>query len=144
MDKLKEIIKTYIPNDIELLSLKIDSSSSYIKLTIDSFKDVSINDTAALAKKIKSDDLVISEFPSGVKLEVGTPGIGSNLEKIFQFKKNIGREIKLKYQLNNDIISDTYVLLDANENFIIIDNGISKKNIDYDHIISATVKVSFD
>ena len=144
MDKLKEIIKTYIPDDIELLSLKIDSSSSYIKLTIDSLKDVSINDTAKLAKKIKNDDIVISEFPSGVKLEVGTPGIGSNLEKIFQFKKNIGREIKLKYQLNNDIISDTYVLLDANENFIIVDNDINKNNIDYDHIISAAVKVSFD
>ena len=144
MDKLKEIIKTYIPDDIELLSLKIDSSSSYIKLTIDSLKDVSINDTAKLAKKIKSDDILISEFPSGVKLEVGTPGIGSNLEKIFQFKKNIGREIKLKYQLNNDIISDTYVLLDANENFIIIYDDINNHNIDYDNIISAVVKISFD
>tara|TARA_Y100000768_G_C23422398_1_gene426752 strand:- start:50 stop:484 length:435 start_codon:yes stop_codon:yes gene_type:complete len=144
MNKLKEIIKTYIPNDVELLSLKIDSSSSYIKLTIDSIKDVSINDTAMLAKKIKSDDIIISEFPRGVKLEVGTPGIGSNLEKTFQFKKNIGREIKLKYQLNNDIIADTYVLLDANEKYIIIDDGINKNNIEYDRIISATVKVSFD
>jgi len=144
MDKLKEKIKTYIPNDIELLSLKIDSSSSYIKLIIDSIKDVSINDTTMLAKKIKSDDEIISEFPSGVKLEVGTPGIGSNLEKIFQFKKNIGRKIKLKYQVNNDIISGTYLLSDANENFIIIYDDINNHNIDYDNIISAVVKISFD
>lgn len=144
MDKLKEIIKTHIPENIELLSLKIDSNSSFIKLTIDSIKEISINDTAKLAKKIKGDDEIISKFPSGVKLEVGTPGIGSNINKVFQFKKNLGREIKLKYQLNNDIISDTYLLFDANENFIIIDDGFNKHNINYDHIISAKVKISFE
>ena len=144
MDKLKEIIKTHIPKDIELLSLKIDSNSNFIKIIIDSIKDISINDTAILAKQIKNDDKIISNFPSGVKLEVGTPGIGSNLEKVFQFKKNLGRKIKLKYQLNSDIISATYKLFDANENFIIIDDGVNMINIDYDHILSAEVIISFD
>ena len=144
MEKLREIIKTYIPKDIEMLSLKIDSRSSFIKITIDSIKDIPIDRTAALAKAIKVDENIISSFPDGVRLEVGTPGIGSNLEKSFQYKKNIGRKIQLEYQLNSNTISNTYLLSDANEDGIIVDDGISKLNIDYNNIISARIKISFD
>ena len=144
MEKLREIIKTHIPKDIEMLSLKIDSRSSFIKITIDSIKDISIDRTAALAQAIKVDENIISSFPDGVRLEVGTPGIGSNLEKDFQYKKNIGRKIQLEYQLNSNTISNTYLLSDANEDGIIVDDGISKLNIDYNNIISARIKISFD
>ena len=144
MEKLREIIKTHIPKDIEMLSLKIDSMSSFIKITIDSIKDIPIDRTAALAQAIKVDENIISSFPDGVRLEVGTPGIGSNLEKDFQYKKNIGRKIQLEYQLNSNTISNTYLLSDANEDGIIVDDGISKLNIDYNNIISARIKISFD
>jgi len=144
MEKLREIIKTHIPKDIEMLSLKIDSRSSFIKITIDSIKDIPIDKTAALAQAIKVDENIISSFPDGVRLEVGTPGIGSNLEKDFQYKKNIGRKIQLEYQLNSNTVSNTYLLSDANEDGIIVDDGISKLNIDYNNIISARIKISFD
>ena len=144
MEKLRDIIKNHIPKDIELLSLKIDSRSSFIKVIIDSVKDIPIDKTAALAQAIKVDENIISSFPDGVRLEVGTPGIGSNLEKDFQYKKNIGRKIQLEYQLNSNTISNTYLLSDANEDGIIVDDGISKLNIDYNNIISARIKISFD
>jgi len=144
MEKLREIIKTHIPKDIEMLSLKIDSRSSFIKITIDSIEDIPIDRTAALAQAIKVDENIISSFPDGVRLEVGTPGIGSNLEKDFQYKKNIGRKIQLEYQLNSNTISNTYLLSDANEDGIIVNDGISKLNIDYNNIISARIKISFD
>ena len=144
MEKLRDIIKNHIPKDIELLSLKIDSRSSFIKVIIDSVKDISIDITTRLAREIKNDDNITSNFPDGVRLEVGTPGVGSNLEKNFQYKKNIGRKIKLEYQLNSNIISNIYLLLDANEDGIVVDDGINKLNIDYNNIISAKIKISFD
>ena len=144
MENLKEIIKTHIPEDIELLSLIIDSRSSFIKVTIDSIKDIPIDKTTMLARDIKNDESIISNFPEGIRLEVGTPGIGSNLEKPFQYKKNIGRKIQLDYQINNNTISNTYSLLDADETSVIVNDGTKNHNIDYDHIISARVKISFD
>ena len=36
MENLREIIEKHITQDIELLSVKIDSSSSFIKVVIDS------------------------------------------------------------------------------------------------------------
>ena len=144
MEKLRELIKNHIPKDIELLSLKIDSRSSFIKVTVDSINDIPIDKTAILAREIKNDENIISNFPEGVRLEVGTPGIGSNLEKAFQYKKNIGRKIKLEYQLNSNIISNIYLLLDANEDGIVVEEGSNKININYNHIISAKIKISFD
>ena len=144
MEKLREIIKTHIPEDIELLSLKIESKSSTIKVIIDSIKDISINMTSMLARDIKNDEKIISKFPDGIKLEVGTPGVGSNLEKSFQYIKNIGRKIELEYQLNNNTILNTFLLLDVTDNGIIVDDGIKEHNIDYNHITSAKVKISFD
>ena len=144
MEKLRKLIKNHIPKDIELLSLKIDSRSSFIKVTVDSINDIPIDKTAMLAREIKNDENIISNFPGGVRLEVGTPGIGSNLEKVFQYKKNIGRKIKLEYQLDSNAISNTFLLLDANEVGIVVEDGINRLNIDYNHIISAKIKISFD
>lgn len=144
MEKLREIIKTHIPKDIEMLSLKIDSRSSFIKITIDSIKDIPIDKTAALAQAIKVDENIISSFPDGVRLEVGTPGIGSNLEKDFQYKKNIGRKIELEYRSKDNTIKETFLLIGNNETGINVKDGKVEYYIDYSDIISARVKISFD
>ena len=39
---------------------------------------------------------------------------------------------------------NTYLLLDANEVGIVVKDGINKLNIDYNNIISAKIKISFD
>ena len=77
MENLREIIEKHITQDIELLSVKIDSSSSFIKVVIDSANDISVDKTATMAKEIKNNEDILSNFPHGVRLEVGTPGIGS-------------------------------------------------------------------
>ena len=52
---------------------------------------------------------ILSNFPEGLRLEVGTPGVGSKLEKAFQYEKNIGRKIELEYDDGNEIIKKTYL-----------------------------------
>ena len=92
MENIKKIIEAHIPSKAELLSFKFNSRSSFIKIVIDSIEEISINDTALLARNIKNDDYIVSNFPKGLKLEVGTPGVGSKLERTFQYEKNIGRK----------------------------------------------------
>ena len=97
-----------------------------------------------LAKEIKNNEKIISNFPQGIKLEVGTPGIGSMLEKIFQYKKNIGRKIKLEYYYKDNIIHGTYLLTSASDIDIIVEQDSNKYVIEYNDIISAKVKISFN
>ncbi|MEC7855801.1 MAG: hypothetical protein VYC61_03580 [Candidatus Neomarinimicrobiota bacterium] len=144
MDNLRQIIETHISKDIEILSVKFDSRSSFIKVIIDSVNDISVDKTAMLAKDIKNNEKIISNFPQGIKLEVGTPGIGSKLEKVFQYKKNIGRKIELEYYFKDNTIKGTYLLTSASDIEIIVKQDSNKYNIEYNDIISAKVKISFD
>ena len=144
MDNLRQIIETHILKDIEILSVKFDSRSSFIKVIIDSVNDISVDKTAMLAKDIKNNEKIISNFPQGIKIEVGTPGIGSKLEKVFQYKKNIGRKIELEYYFKDNTIKGTYLLTSASDIEIIVKQDSNKYNIEYNDIISAKVKISFD
>ena len=144
MDNLRQIIETHISKDIEILSVKFDSRSSFIKVIIDSVNDISVDKTAMLAKDIKNNEKIISNFPQGIKLEVGTPGIGSKLEKVFQYKKNIGRKIELEYYFKDNTIKGTYLLTSASDIEIIVKQDSNKYNIEYNDIISVKVKISFD
>ena len=144
MENLREIIEKHITQDIELLSVKIDSSSSFIKVVIDSANDISVDKTAMLAKEIKSNEAILSNFPYGVRLEVGTPGIGSKLEKNFQYKKNIGRKIELEYRSKDNTIKGTFLLIGNNKTGINVKDGKVEHYVDYSDIVSAKVKISFD
>ena len=144
MENLREIIEKHITQDIELLSVKIDSNSSFIKIVIDSAHDISVDKTAMLAIEIKNNEDILSNFPHGVRLEVGTPGIGSRLEKNFQYKKNIGRKIELEYRSKDNTIKETFLLIGNNKTGINVKDGKVEHYFDYSDIISARVKISFD
>ena len=144
MENIKKIIEAHIPSNAELLSFKFNSRSSFIKIVIDSSEDISVDDTAILARDIKNDDYIMSNFPDGIKLEVGTPGVGSKLERTFQYAKNIGRNIELEFHEGSEIIKKTYLLVNVEKNGIIVENDNKKNDISFDNIKSAKIKVSFD
>tara|TARA_Y100001968_G_C18980556_1_gene536602 strand:- start:61 stop:495 length:435 start_codon:yes stop_codon:yes gene_type:complete len=144
MENIKKIIESYMPSKAELLSYKYNSRSSFLKIVIDSREDISVDDTAVLARDIKNDDYIISNFPEGIRLEVGTPGVGSELKKNFQYKKNIGRNIELEYQNGSEVTKTTFKLIGVEINSISVEKNNQKKDILFDDINSAKIKVSFD
>ena len=145
MDNLRNIIKNHLSEGIVLMDLVHNSSSDYVKVTIDSFNSLSIKETSKIARQIKNDDNIVSMFPNGCRLEVTTPGVGSNLVKKFQYEKNIGRNIHLEYrESNSNLICDTFLLVDVKNKGLVL----SKNDMDYfiifENIKSAKIKVSFD
>ena len=68
MENIKKIIESHMPSKAELLSFKYNSRSSFIKIVIDSSEDISVDDTAILARDIKNDDYIVSNFPEGFKV----------------------------------------------------------------------------
>ena len=127
------------------MDLLHNSSSGFIKITIDSSRDISIEETSNIAKQIKDDDSILSMFPNGCRLEVTTPGVGNNLLKKFQYEKNIGRKVLIKYSKDHsNIVSDTLLLIDVEDEGVIVSNSKKKFSIMFKNIISAKIKVSFD
>ena len=144
MKNIKKIIESHIPPKAVLLSCKFNEHSSFLRVIIDSSEDISVNDTALLAKEINNDEYIVCNFPEGLRLEVGTPGIGSELERTFQYKKNIGRHIELVYHRRGEIIKKTYLLASVGKNGIVVEKNNKKNDILFDDINSAKIKVSFD
>lgn len=145
MDNLKNIVLNHLGDDVELMDLVFDSRSDYVRVVVDSIGNLSIGKTSNIAKKIRNDESMLSMFPNGCKLEVGTPGIGVPLTRNFQYKKNIGRKILLEYSNNNDEpVSKVYNLVSADDKGINVKIKDKLVFINYDNIISAKVEVSFD
>ena len=144
MENIRKIIEKHIPSDIELLSFNYNSRSSFIKIVIDSRDHISVDETALLARNIKNDNSIASYFPEGVRLEVGTPGIGSELERTFQYEKNIGKYIELEYFEKGEIMKNTFVLIDIEKDGIVVGTKNKKNDILFIDIKSAKIKVSFD
>ena len=122
-----------------------DSSSGFIKITIDSPRNIPIKETTVIAKSIRNDDSILSLFPNGCQLEVSTPGVGTDLVKKFQYKKNIGRKLFLKFHdIDYNIVSDTFLLIGVEEKSIVVKKSNKDHIINFKSIISAKIKVSFD
>ena len=145
MENLRNIVLSLLGDGIELMDLVFDVRSDYVRVVVDSIGDLSIGQTSRIAKRIRNDESILSMFPNGCKLEVGTPGIGVSLSRNFQYKKNIGRKILLDYSNNSDEpISKVYDLVSADDKGINVKIKNDEVFINYDNIISAKIKVSFD
>ena len=96
-------------------------------------------------QSIKNDENLVSLFPNGCRLEVGTPGVGSELRYDYQYKKNIGRKISLTHlESDENSIVRTYKLIDSDKSGIKVETKDAEIFIPYEKIISAKIKVSFD
>ena len=143
MNNIEKEIKKFLKPDMEILSFKINDKFDFLRIIIDSINSISIDETSYIVKKIKNDHTIMSNFPNGLKIEVGTPGIDSSLTKKFQFAKNIGRKIKLEYKDNIKSNNDSFCLVDVNDSYIVVEKFSEKMNIKYENIINAKVEISF-
>ena len=145
MENLKNIVKNHLSKGTVLMDLVHHSSSDFIKITIDSPVDIPINETSELAKRIKNDENILSMFPNGCRLEVGTPGVGTNLSKRFQYEKNIGRKISLAfYESDSNMVSGIFIIVDVKDECVIVRRNEKDYLIMFENVISAKIKVSFD
>ena len=95
MSTIRDIIEDFIPKDYEMIEYNDFSSTGRFRIVLDGVKNVDLNTTSTLAKKIKKSEIINKTFPDGVQLEITSPGIDSNLTHSFQFKKNIGRMLNI-------------------------------------------------
>jgi ribosome maturation factor RimP len=94
------LIKSWVDQSISdesqfLIDLVVNSKSNPIKITVvlDGDKSVSIDDCAMVSRKLSG---LLDESLENYALEVTTPGVDQPLKLHRQYKKNIGREVKVQ------------------------------------------------
>lgn len=80
-------------NSLFLISLDINPANNHISVIIDGDKGVSVNDCIAVSRQIEHN---LDREEEDFSLEVSSAGVSEPLKLPRQFKKNIGRKLKVK------------------------------------------------
>ena len=140
MDRINNIIADIMPKDLVLIDLVQDKSS--IRIIVDGAKSVDLDTTAYIAKKIRNSESLNKYLPEDFRLEVSSPGIDSPLTHPFQYKKNIGRQLKIKESsASNEIKAKLSQVLE--DGIVAIDNKGRTIKFKFDEIESATIITVF-
>jgi len=138
---LKNIIESLIKTDTFVVSVNELTHQSFLKVVLDSERQISLNETAEMAIAIRESDEIKSLFPEGVRIEVSTPGISSPLKHNYQFKKNIGRKVRISLMDNCKSVKG--VLTSVKEKGIQLNSKNNVKNYySFEEINEAFVQVS--
>lgn len=143
MDELEKNINDLLDPEIYLMDVQENHQGNSVKIVVDSENPISIDKIADITRTIRDSEVIDKYFLNGYKMEVTSVGITTNLEQPFQFRKNIGRQLKLKLIVEDSFKSIKAVLKDVDEKgiFIELNNEISR--INYADIKQAKIIVSF-
>ena len=142
MDIIKNTIEDLIPDDLVIIDYNDFSKSGKLKIIIDGINGIDLKTTSSLAKKIKKLNVINEAFPDGIQLEISSPGIGADLMFPFQYKKNLGRTLKI---ITSDNLDNLKIELSSCDDVGLegILPGGEKINLTYDQIEKAKVIVNF-
>ena len=142
MDIIKNTIEDLIPDDLVIIDYNDFSKSGKLKIIIDGINGIDLKTTSSLAKKIKKLNVINETFPDGIQLEISSPGIGADLMFPFQYKKNLGRTLKI---ITLDNLDNLKIELSSCDDVGLegILPGGEKINLTYDQIEKAKVIVNF-
>ncbi len=143
MDELVKNIKQLLNPDIHLMDIQENHQRGLVKVIVDSEKPITIDIIAGVTRTIRDSEIIDKHFPDGYKMEVTSAGIDADLEQPFQFRKNIGRQLKLKYITDDSVKSIKATLKDIDENGIFIQLHKKISHINYADIKQAKIIVSF-
>ena len=142
MLSLKENIAKVIPDNLFFLDLVENKAQSRIKVVIDGMESIDLKTTTSIARDIRNSEIISSQYPGGVQIEVTSPGIDAPLVHPFQYKKNINRSINIKTfeSIEPLLLKLTDVDKDGFEGVFV--NGV-KSRYNFDEIESATIQIKF-
>ncbi|MBM6499701.1 MAG: ribosome assembly cofactor RimP [Flavobacterium sp.] len=114
-EKVEGLLKQGLDENPSLFLVDLNISDSYkITVTLDGDNGVTLQDCIDISRVI---DQNLDREEQDFSLEVASAGVSSPLKNIRQFKKNIGRTLKVKTQSGETIEAE---LVDAKEDFIIL------------------------
>lgn len=143
MDELEKNIKDLLDPEIHLMDVQENHQRDLVKIIVDSEVPISIDKIANITRTIRDSEVIDKYFPRGYKMEVTSAGITADLEQPFQFRKNIGRELKLKLIIKDSFKTMKATLKDVDEKGIFIQLKDEISHINYADIKQAKIIVSF-
>lgn len=123
------------------IALKGGSGQQILRIFVDADAGITLDQCTKLSREIAdlldTNDTILTKY----RLEVSSPGLDRALKTQKDFNKNIGRQLKINYQLGDEgkTITSTGVIKNTTEDEVIINNKKQQIKIDYSNIILAKI-----
>lgn len=150
--KLVELVERNLPDEEHfLIDLQVTPKKDQMNLNIliDADQGLTIDTCAKVSRLVSEEIDALDLIDSAYRIEVSSPGVDFPLSSVRQYRKNVGRELKV---LLSDGKEQKGKLIEANENGIILSVKVKEKGkkavekelpIAYDEIKKSVVQVSF-
>lgn len=150
-ETIKALAEKHLADDnffiVDVISKGISGKTKVLVL-LDSDTDITIDDCANLSRSLAEDIELEELIDVAYILEVSSPGLDHPLSSLRQFRKNIGRRLKVRLNDNSMVegelktVNDVAIILAAEKK----ENKkkvIEEKTINFSEIEKANVLVSF-
>ena len=142
-EKIKNIVEQHLNKGQVLVDVMESFESGFVRIVVDSETSLTLGDTAKLTKKLIKSDEFNARYPTGCRVEITTPGVDAPLKKAYQFKKNVNKNIKIRYRNEDQIDSIKCKILSADDDSILVEYDNTDIPILYDQIEHAKILLSF-
>ena len=142
MSNLGKKLAEIIPGHLVILEIVENIQQSKVTIIIDGIEPVDIQATANITKNIQNSGLLDEIYKDGFRLEVTSPGLDAPLTHPIQFKKNLGKIVRVRQigELESSIVK----IHDVNDkSFVALTIDGVKSHLLFDNIESAFVEIKF-
>lgn len=146
LEKLRELADPIVEERgayIVDLNVRGERSSKVVELFIDSEEGITVDDCSVVSREfstvLDTHDVIKGRY----RLDVSSPDLNRPLKHIRQYKKNIGRKIKLTYSEDSVVVNCNGTLASIDEEKVVITNERKNIAVPLNDIIEAFIVPQF-
>jgi len=143
--KVKELISPLLHREgIHLVDIELRgfTNNQVLSIFVDTETGITMDQVAYLTREIEGILDLEDPIPGRYRLEVSSPGIGRPLTEKWQYRKNIGRQLQVNYQQQDQKLERTGILKEVLEDKILLIDRKQEVIIPFSQIHKAVVKIN--
>ena len=118
---LSEILEEIV-TESEVIVVNCTASGDHAKLVVDTKEGITLDEITQLTRVIKQNPRIDELYHSGIRLEVTSPGIGFPMTEMFQYERNVGRQVRIYHELDGIPNPAEGRIVNAEESVVMIEN----------------------
>ena len=118
---LSEILEEIV-TESDVILVSCTASGDHAKLVVDTKKGITLDEITQLTRVIKQNPRIDELYHSGIRLEVTSPGIGFPMTEMFQYERNVGRQVRIYHELDGIPNPAEGRIVSAEESVVVIEN----------------------
>ncbi len=143
--KVKELISPLLDREgIHLVDIELRgfTNNQVLSIFVDTETGITMDQVAYLTREIEGILDLEDPIPGRYRLEVSSPGIGRPLTEKWQYRKNIGRQLRVNYQQHDQKLERMGILKEVLEDKILLIDRQQEVIIPFSQIRKAVVKIN--